>query len=205
MSVSKKLWLLSIPYLVGVLCGLVALMAHPAVFKLIYTWRAPSAHVEDALRIGQALWEKTPFREVNQQLQSGHLETKEIQHFEDVRQVISHLPVFSLGFLAFALIVLLLDRRASWGQLHNRGFFLLLFLAATIAAVGWYHWDWLFYCLHAPFFKADSWLLDPCAYSLELYPEPLWQALFVIYFVLVGLVFLLPFVLGARKADKASA
>lgn len=210
MACSKKLWFLSFPYLMGVLCGLVVLLAHPLVLKPLYRWRVDVAPQSDALRLIQALRETTPVRELNTQL-AHPLTLEELTYFETLRSFLSNLSSWSIGLLAFALVLLLLERKSTWGQLHRRSSCLLLGLLVTLAVYVYFQFSSSgTSILRAPMQALNTFLLNsqamaPGSILRGLFPAAFWNALSLLYAACALILFILFPLLYRSKSSSQEA
>lgn len=205
MESSKKVWFLSLPYLLAVVLGLALLLSHPKSLESLYLWQQPSEHLKDAVSISRAVWQAEPIGSLNPELRTmQQVNDEDLQQLETLRKLRVHTQNVAIGLLAFSLVMILLDRRISWGQLHRRGLLLFLLLSVTLGAAAWFHMDWLLKVFEKPLASLNPWTFDAQSYLNTLYPKSFWKTLGILHLLSIAGILVLPSFLGiAPPPEKA--
>lgn len=168
----------------------VAIVAQPAVFKVIYSYSMKDQPmlVEDGMKIAKGLSGHRPYSKINKTLSRGSIGEREIYHFEDIRKKIRTARAVSLVSCVGLLMVGVACAARWWRVLRMS---LIWFGSSAVVATVWamIHFRHFFRSLHWWIFQDDTWILPKGCYSLKLYPYAVWQTAGAV--VLIGLLFLL--------------
>lgn len=178
---SLKNLMAALALLVGVACALCVLVATPIVWQPLYPkvmgetmmqYEKGPLYLKDEKQISRALWSREGYAAVSERLVAYHLETKEIEHYEDVRNLLHGALALAVGI---AILLVVLRKRIHWQRAWLGSFALALILAAANGiwmAIAWRHW---FRTLHWWIFQDDSWILPDESYTLFLYQHAVWK------------------------------
>lgn len=157
------------------------LLSRENVFTTLFAQLRPEASLNDvrALMTWMGGQEDTValFSHVGE---GGRFNTRELNHYRDVRYWLHWLPfliillTFSWGIVTMAIhqFTRISHRTVQFAFLKLWGFLILV-----LGVWGVIHWDSLFSALHYPFFGSYSWRLPADSYSLQLFPEWFWGVL----------------------------
>ena len=180
--------------LVTLFSALILLISTPIVWEPLYQIAIPSETEEvyrsDAKLISQAFWNQSTYHEVNASLQGDQLSQREIDHFEDVRNLVHFFFIPLCAGLFLLVAWKCFTKRAIQWHASLVYFIILGGALATWGALAWRH---MFRTLHWWIFQNDSWILSSKSYTLKLYPYSVWQTASI---AVMGILFLLLSVLS---------
>lgn len=162
------------------------LLTLPAFFRVYYPLLRFSEQSSDAERVVRWLSGDQRQRSLNLALSGGSLTARELEHYEDVRQLFRWFPRATVGFALLTVLVIAACRPSfeALAAAQSRGLIILAALFVFLGAFAWWDWKLLFAWIHQPFFGERSWRFQKDSYSLLLFPARFWR--FAIGCVLLG-------------------
>lgn len=157
------------------------LLSRESVFVTLFSKLRPDASLNDARAL--MAWmggQEDTVALFSQVGEGGRFNTRELNHYLDVRYWLHWLPfliillTFAWGVVSMAIFQF---TRISYKTVQISFLKLWIFLILVFGVWGAIHWDSLFSALHYPFFGSHSWRLPADSYSLQLFPEWFWGAL----------------------------
>ncbi|MGJ8655704.1 MAG: DUF1461 domain-containing protein [Akkermansiaceae bacterium] len=181
--------------------GSVLVVSHPVVWEKVHRSamgdKLKEVHYEDANRITGGLWTEEPYQEISDSLKYRKMNSKEVAHYEDVRELLGTARVvLGVSFVVILVGCVLVGWRRVWGS----GFASFVLLGMVAGVWMMIHWHSLFKALHWVIFMDDSWKLPNKSYSLGLFPHKVWQLAGGVIGLLVLVPLLIPIFI--RKREK---